>query len=277
MRKFLTGLIRVSCSKIYKFECSKFKQYDKEGFSVSVLKNFMNLCINFIEELCSKAYDSTEFFKLFYHFSKISHELAIYLIQNDTISLMLRYFYFEISRDTPKFPPTNNLKVKSYNKFLLGQPKDIKKKIMTKIDEIKQKKKEKIWLENNNTNRLFMWRTVSYLLCFYRHNKNVERSPFQIGTSDFELSNVEIEFMMGSDENILNILNDANYKISVKAISSMFGYLSYENIKFSEFLLKSTLRGFKERDVNAFRPYFAIIKTLVGIKDSISELRVALI
>ena len=275
MRKFVTGLVRIACAKIWKFEPPILKQCDPSGNTPSILMNFINLCINLISELKTRLYDATEFFKLFDHFSLISHELAIYLIHNDVITQFL--IYFNHSTETRIELPKYVIKLLKFNdngEFLLGQPKEIQKKIMTKLDEIKQKRKEKYWLDNNNTNRLYMWRTISHLILYYRVNKAVDRCTKQIGSYDCELSNIDKILIIGDVENIFNILNDANYKISVSAISNIFAYLSWENMKISEQALKAALKGFRERDVNSFRPFFGIIKKLVQIKDSFCELRV---
>lgn len=276
MRKFMTGTIRASCSEIWKHEERDFDENDKERVPVSILKNFVNSCINLVQELRTKSYDATEFFKLFYHFYKISNKLSVYMIQNNLILYFLHYFNISIenSANLPKSSKFILLKTKQNPVCLLGQPKEIQKKFMTKLDELKQKKKEKFWMENNNTNRMFMWRTISHLLLFYRFNKNVPKNPLQIGDNDFELSNFEKNLIMGNHENILNILNDANYKISVNAATNIFATFCYEELKLSEFLMKAILKGFRERDVNAFRPYFAGIKKLLQIKDSVHEKRV---
>lgn len=277
MRKFLTGIVRITGENIWEHEKNRFNENDQENL---ILKNFINLCISIIPELLSKSYDATEFFKLFYHFTKISETLSIYLIQNNIIFLFL-YYFSQSTCDSSnvlknKFPFELNLKINRPEAFVLGLPKEIEKKCMTKLDELKQKKKEKYWIENNRTNRLFMWRTLSHLLRFYRLNVNAERSPLQIGTTDFQMPNGQKSLFMGDLDNILNILNDAYHKISVKSIANIFGAFCYEDIKLSEVFLKAILKGFKERDVNAFRPYFAGLKKLLQLNDSIHEKRVLL-
>lgn len=275
MRKFMTGTIRASCSEIWKYEEKEFDENDNEKIPTSILKNFVNSCMNLVQELRTKSYDATEFFKLFYHFYKISNKLSVYMIQNNLIFYFLHYFNISIENSTnlPKSTKLNLLQTKQ-NICLLGQPNEIQKKCMTKLDELKQRKKEKFWMENNNTNRMFMWRTISHLLLFYRFNKNVPRSPLQIGDYDFELSNMEKNLIMGNNETILNILNDANYKISVNSSTNIFAAFCYEDLRLSDFFMKAILKGFKERDVNAFRPYFAGIKKLLQINDSLHEKRV---
>jgi len=225
-----------------------------------------------------KSYDATEFFRLFYNFSRISPEIAVYLIKNEIILRFLKYFTSIDNTNIIEFPKNlKEVQIRNYEELLLGKPNESQKKIMTKLQELKQKKKEKFWLENNNTNRLFMWKTLHELIFYYRINPNcLERNPSQKGTFDCEISVFELGLFLSESMNILNILNDCQYRISVKAGTELYAYLCYENMKYSEIVLKALLKGFKERDVNSFRPYFAMTKKLIRIKDSISEARVKL-
>lgn len=274
MRKFLTGLIKIACSKIFKYELPLIKTLTKENLQTSVIMNFMNLCMNTIADFRTEFYDGTEFFKLFYIFSQISKDLAIYMIQNDLNVRLLKYFFstLQTNRDFHKIV-LKPLGIHVPEEGLLGKPNEVQKKKMTKIEELKQKKKEKYWLENNFTNRLYLWKTLGYLIRFYRVHRNVERNPLQISALDIEISNLELGLYLDL-ENLINILCDCDRKISVKSVSELYAYLCYENLKYTELVLKALLKEIKEKEAKYFRPYYGVLKKILKIKDSVSEARV---
>ena len=272
MRKFLTGLVQVAMKRVFKAEINIIKENDPQN--ASVLLNFINTCVNFLADLRTKSYDATEFYKLFLHAARTDPLIAVYLIQNSLYLRLLKTFYvaMDSSHEFPKLAP---LPTREPEICFLGKPNEVQKKAMTRLEELKQKKKEKMWLENNNTNRLFLWKTIWYLIRYYKINKTAERNSLQIGTYDFELKQFEISIYLHDLDALFCILNDCNYKVSVKAVSETLAYLCFENLKFSDLAMKVVFKGLKERDANSFRAFYAVLKKLLRIKDSLTEKRVS--
>ena len=168
---------------IYKYEAEgpNNRLYEKDGnmFPRTILGNLINCTINLIYDVSLQTRDFTEFYQLFYMFAKLGPEIVNYLIDCHLIGIFMDNFYESASPYKEIFKNMSNLKFKEPETFFLGRPQKEKHKTLTALDEILQKRKQRTLMERFSiANRVFMWKTIAYLISFTRLSKCPQRFIF---------------------------------------------------------------------------------------------------
>ena len=279
MREFTTGILYVAMKRVYLEEGEGLKnrlfEADANDYPTTVLANFINVFINLIYEAKAMTRDYTEFFLVFYYFAKLGPETAHYLIKKRVIGRLVDFFFVTVRDFQDIFRKFNDVKFLEVNPSLIGQPEEAKKKILSGFEEMRQRKKEKMLMESyNNSSKIYLWQTIAELLLYCKLQKNEKNCKWLKNNQECELLNEEKIFLKQEPEYIYKILNDATSKIAVRSISLIYAYLSFDDSKFTDNLMQVLKRGLIEKNANDYRIFFALIKKLLILDDSLQDSRV---
>ena len=278
MRDFTCGILRLCMRRVYSEEAESSRNHlnvlDVRECPTTILANFINIFINLIFECRSTTRDYTEFFQIFYYFAKLGPECAQYLIKKKLIGRLLDFF-FNVREYQEVFRKFTDVKFKETEPSLLGQPAEVKKKILSTFEELRQKKKEKFLMDNyNSSSRIYLWQTVAELLLYCRLQKNEKPCKWQHPGSDCDLLPEERTFLKQETDNAYRVLLDVSSKIAIRSTTLIFSYASYEDQKFSESLISIVRKGLVEKNTTDYRVFFALIKRMLSLEDSLMDLRV---
>ena len=256
-----------------------------EELQLKISENFINCCLNSLNKAQTYPHDFKEFYLIFYRFAKLSQKTVIYLMEKQFIGRFFNSF-FEINI---YFEETLNSSIhfeENINNNLVFPLKEKrKKKLNQKNNQLK--KKEKFFCERfSSNNRVHIWQTIAYLMSHCRIDKNHKQFKsllifvlnlfifYRVSCLNLRLNKNENNLCTLDKKSIQKIIEDGSLKISVRSISYILSFLSYENLRFSIELIDAICNGLDERKSSEFRPYFACIKKSLTLNDSLKQRRV---
>jgi ubiquitin carboxyl-terminal hydrolase 9/24 len=277
MRRLVCGLIQTALRALYPLEAKEEKnllfETDAKGFPTTLSANFINSCIQCIGDIRRSGRDYTDFFKVFHIFSQLGPETAQYLIEKRIIGRLLEDFY----ETSDALKNLGDVNYREPEEHFMGLPHQEKNKVRTALDEFLQRRKEKYLMESYSASRMYMWQTIAALLPYCRLRKSLPRCPWQIGNFDCELKREELLLLQTADTKmILSILENANNKVAIRSVAFILGYLCYEDERISLAVLGTCTKAIKDKQVKDFRCFFACIKKVLLLSDSLQKKRVSI-
>lgn len=250
---------------------------DSNDNPTTILANFINSFFNLLYELRGNYRDFTEFFLIYYEFSKLGPESAHYLIKKKTIGRFIEFVCGNFRDLQEVFHKLTDVKSQEFtqNQMYLGEPSEIKKKNLTNFEELRQRKKEKAMAEYSTSSKIYLWQAVCELLFYCKLNTKTDKiCKWQRPGPPCELLPEERLLLRQEGDIIERIWNDTKTKGAVRAISSIYTFLTFEDEKFMEALIGPLRKGLMEKNSNDYRFFFAFIKKMLALEDSIQSLRV---
>lgn len=244
----------------------------------TILANFINSLFNLLYEIRGNYRDFTDFFLIYYEFSKLGPEPAHYLIKKKTIGRFIEFVCGYLRDLQEVFRKLSDVKSQEFlqKEIYLGEPSEIKKKNLTSFEELRQKKKEKAMAEYSTSSKVYLWQTVCELLFYCKFNTKTEKiCKWQKPGPTCELLSEEKLLLRQEGEIIDRIWNDTKTKGAVRAISSIYAFLTFEDEKFMEALIGPLKKALLEKNSNDYRFFFALIKKMLALEDSLQSLRVS--
>lgn len=191
-----------------------------------------------------------------------------------SLGRLLDFFFCNVRDFQEIFRKFSDVKFNEYES-LIGQPAEVKKRSLTNFEELRQRKKEKLLMETyNSSSKIYLWQTLAELIVYCKLEKSEINCKWQKLNQNCELMNEEMAFLKQEPEYIMKIFNDANTKIAVRSISLIYAYLCYEDLKFSESLIILVKKGLIEKNSSEYRIFFALLKKILSLDDSLQEFRV---
>lgn len=113
----------------------------------------------------------------------------------------------------------------------------MQKKILSSFDQLKQKKKQKSFIEayEGTANKAFVWATLAELvkLCqIEKTDENNKNKTFIINEKGFFLSPEEYASLKASDaETLFKCFCEAKFKIAIRGLAGLQSMLCFEDLK----------------------------------------------
>lgn len=278
------GILTTCIKRVYSEEAEGAKnrlfETDNNELPTTVLGNLMNCLISLVHEIRGMARDYTEFFLIFYELAKCGQETAHYLLGKKTIGRLVEFFCGYVRDLHDVFRKLNDVKFAEFDEENgIGEPAEVRKKVLSGFEELKQRKKEKMLMDYNTSSKIYLWQTVCELLLYCKANlKSESCCKWQKTEQAAEIMPEERALLkQDSDDFIDKVWSDAKAKGSVKAISTIYAYLSFEDEKFTGSIVSNLEKGLLKKHLNDFRFMFALIKKLLSLDDSLQTMRVTYI
>ncbi|CAD8075134.1 unnamed protein product [Paramecium sonneborni] len=272
VRKFVIQMLITAIETLQKQEGYKelFEMVDDKP--KSLVASLINAWILMIPELKKSLKNSVEFYDLFYKFAKLHQQNAQYLIQKKLVGKLL-----DLSIDVLLVNPNKNLiqqreivrrmddiKVIKFtdedlNNYLGQQNYQNVDVASSYYDELLEKKFEKSMNSGPSTSRVYLWRTIAYLI----------KGEYK------QLLSTEEQILLQFDNQFIQVLlEEGDCKLAIRMISDILCVFSMDNQKQSEAVISCIIKQINDKEYKEYRKYLVVLKRLFQFKDQLQPMRI---
>lgn len=236
---------------------------ENEGVLDKGVVNFIGICLRILIEYKEKKIMDV-FYRLFVGFSKMSPIYIRYLLERKILNNIFNY----LSEMMLKESDFNLPKIESNENSELFQNIQRKNQNVKSVEEIAERKKEKIFLENLVPNYTNLIVTLANLICSLKLNN--ESSRYQIYSIEYT-DEYQIILIQAFWRKILQ--ESGGSKIALKNSAKIFGHLCYKNNKLAMDILKIWIEEFNACEDN-YRGLLNVYETIMAVEDEDMENKV---